>query len=410
MATTPNYDIDYNDKRLTDVKTTEQEALTNNSQTYDEMIGGVDERYQGIADTIQTNADKMAQVQQENTDFQIQQIEQQKQQAQKDYTKEQSGSYVDWQKQSNQYGANAEQMASQGMQGSGYSESSQVSMFNTYQNRVAVAREGLQKLIMNYDNNIQQAIIQNNSALAQIHSEASLKQAEILLEGFQYKNTLVQEKTNKELQLKQFYSNEYQNVLNQMNTENAMAENVRQFNEQQALEREQMQKSYELQLAELTEKKRQFDEEMARMKKLDDEEAKRKAEELRIASQQAQAQISKIKSEAKAYTIEDDVISGGGDIVTNSAYWNGARAENVGGYGYFSNGYQPKGIKIGNKTYELKSSGVQITFPTTDLWGNKKTVTQTVWMANGKYYYWEGRENKYKTAKYDSETGTFKTT
>ena len=166
MATTPNYDIDYEDKRLTDVTAKEQTDIAQSNQTYDDMIVNVDSQYQGLQDAIQTNADKMAQVQQDNTDFAIEKIEQQKDKAQKDYTKEQSGAYVDWQKQSNQYGVNAEQMASQGMAGSGYSESSQVGMYNTYQNRVAIARESLNNVMMNYNNNIKEAILQNNSAFS----------------------------------------------------------------------------------------------------------------------------------------------------------------------------------------------------------------------------------------------------
>ena len=106
--------------------------------------------------------------QQAQTDFAIEKIEQQKDQTQKDYTKEQSGAYVDWQKQSNQYGAEAEKMASSGLQNTGYSESSQVSMYNTYQNRVATAREVFSQAVLAYDNNIKEARLQNNAVLAEI--------------------------------------------------------------------------------------------------------------------------------------------------------------------------------------------------------------------------------------------------
>ena len=252
-TTTPNYAVDYEDKRLTDIKTEETTAIADNHSMYKEMIDDVDSQYKAVADQIQSNTDLMVGTQNANKDFQVKQIEQQKEQAQKDYTKEQSGAYTDWQKQSNQYGVNAEQMAMQGLAGSGYSESSKVAMYNQYQNRVAVARETLSKVIMNYDNNIQQAILQNNSTIAQIQSEASLKQAEILLEGFNQKNTLLQQQMEREMQLKSLYQNKWQSELDQINKENALAEEVRQaqirqeqWQEEQRIAQEQWQKQYDL--------------------------------------------------------------------------------------------------------------------------------------------------------------------
>ena len=408
-TTTPNYDINYDDERLVDVKTQEQTALTENEQLYGGMIENVDQYYTGLQEQSKEYADKQAQLQQENTDFAIEQINQQKDQAKKDYTKEQSGAYVDWQKQSNQYGAQAEQMASQGMAGSGYSESSQVGMYNTYQNRVAVARESLNKTMMNFDNNIQQAILQNNSALAEIYYNAHREQLELSLESFQYKNTLLIEQANKQQELKQFYSNEYQNVLNQMNTENAMAENVRQFNEQQALEREQMQKSYELQLAELAEKKRQFDEEMARLKKLDDEEAQRKAQELELQRRQVVAQEKEVQSKIDNLVIEKDPVVEDDpeakiekdpetkkQTTSNSnTFGNSASTMKKSDY-YFSNGYQPQ--YINNK--KLSKSGVTIGA----VFGSSLGLptSQNIWKAGAKYYVWDGSSRSYVdvTAKY----------
>lgn len=459
MATTPNYDIDYNDKRLTDVKDAEQNTLTQSGQTYDEMIGNVDSQYQGLQDAVQQNADKMAQSQQENTDFAIEKIEQQKDQAQKDYTKEQSGAYVDWQKQSNQYGANAEQMASQGLAGSGYSESAKVSMYNTYQNRVAIARESLDRIKENYDNMMNEARLQNNSALAQIYSEASIRQQEIALEGFAYKNSLVLEKANKELEIKQFYSNEYQNVLNQMNTENALAENVRQFNESQELEKQKLEQT----IAEFKEQIRQWEIEMERLKKLDEEEAKRKQEEIDLAKRemqlkeneynakygangtetvQARATQLAIDKEIQgnnnnnggvpsgyksanmtAKTLPSSVLKAYGLDGNETIYTSNNKYYAVGSDGVaveitkdftFSNGYQPKYLN----GYALSSVG---TISDVGLSGNSvvsflssdKQGTQKVWKAGADYYVWNGKTKSYvkvtsayKTAQEKKKTST----
>lgn len=250
---TPNYDIDYNDKRFTDVETEKTAAINESNGTYDGIIDQVDKFY---GDQIQASkdwADTQTKLQQEQTDFTIEKIEQQKDQTTKDYIKEQSGAYVDWQKQSDQYGANAEQMASAGLAGSGFSESSQVSMYNTYQNRVATAREVYNRAILNYDNAIKDARLQNNAILAEIAYTALTEQLTLATQGFRYKNDLIIEKANKKTELDNMYYQRWYNVLTQMNTENEQAEDVRQYNESMA------------------EEKRQFDEQMAESKRQHDE-------------------------------------------------------------------------------------------------------------------------------------------
>jgi hypothetical protein len=101
------------------------------------------------------------------------------------------------------------------------------------------ARESFNRAVLNYNNSITEARLQNNAVLAEIAAEALKEQLQLALQGFQYKNTLVQEKANKKMQIDSEYHSRYQDVLKQINTENAMAEEVRQFNEKMAFEREQ---------------------------------------------------------------------------------------------------------------------------------------------------------------------------
>ena len=183
--------INYEDERFGQVESDKQQAMTELEQSYAGIIGDADQYYQAQIDASKQWADKQQQLQQEQTDFTIEQIEQQKQQAAKDYTKEQSGAYVDWKKQSNQYGVAAEQQAAAGMAGTGFSESSQVSMYNTYQSRVATARESYNQAVLNYNNSIKEARLQNNSVLAEIAYQALQQQLELSLQGFQYKNQLI---------------------------------------------------------------------------------------------------------------------------------------------------------------------------------------------------------------------------
>ena len=233
------YAINYDDERFGQVESDKEQALTELENTYGGMIDESDKYFQEQIDASKQWADKQAQIQQEQTDFAIEKVEQQKEQTHKDYLKEQSGAYVDWQKQSNEYGAEAEKMASAGLAKTGFSESSQVSMYNTYQNRVAMARESYTRAVLNYDNAIKDARLQNNAALAEIAFKTLQEQLKLSLEGFQYKNNLLLEQSNKKLELENQYYQRYQDVLNQINTENALAEEIRQYNEQMAFQREQ---------------------------------------------------------------------------------------------------------------------------------------------------------------------------
>ena len=358
---TPNYDINYNDERFKTVEAEKQTALNNINDTYNNMINQSDKFYQDQIDAANNYANQQKELQQANTDFAIEKINQQKDQAKKDYIKEQTGAYVDWQKQSNQYGANAEQMASQGLTNTGYSESSQVSMYNTYQNRVGTARESYNRAVLNYDNSIKEAMLANNSQLAEIAYNALKTQLELSLQGFQYKNTLLETQINQQRDIDKDYYSRWQNVLSQMNTENQLKENIRQYETNLAYQKERD----------------------------------------KIADEQWQKEYN--LSLASRYS------SGGGgggsssggssdNYEVNTAYYQGKRADNVGNFGYFSNGYQPKGVLIGGTPCKLEPDG-QYTFTTYTLSGQKQIVTQTKWKAtkNGKTYnyYWDGRTNSY---------------
>ena len=153
-SATPNYEIDYNDERFINNNANYENDLADLNTTYDGMINNSDKYFNDQIQASKDWADKQAAIQQQQTDFAIEKIEQEKDKAYKDYAKEQSGAYVDWQKQSNKYGAQAEKMASSGLSNTGYSESSQVSMYNTYQNRVSTARESYNNAVLNYNNAI----------------------------------------------------------------------------------------------------------------------------------------------------------------------------------------------------------------------------------------------------------------
>lgn len=296
--TSSNYEPNYEDEQFkkVDADLTQREETI--KETYGGMIGKADKFYQDLADQSQKWADEQVALQQDQTDFAIEKIEQQKEQAYKDYLKEQSGAYVDWRKQSNQYGTEAEKMASAGLQNTGFSESSQVSMYNTYQSRVASAREVMSQAKLNYENNIQEAILQNNAAMAEIYANAYKEQLELALQGYLHNEQLTLEMNNKLDALNDTKWNRYQDVLTQMNTQNALKAEIDRYNDNQKWQTEQaeLDRNHQLQRDELN---RKFEAEQAELNKQHDFailEAKTKAEK-ELAEQEHQRAMEKLKKQ-----------------------------------------------------------------------------------------------------------------
>lgn len=254
------YAVNYEDERFKNVENEKNQRINEATNTYDDMINNSDRFYQDQINASKEWADKQSEIQQKQTDLAIEKIEQQKDKARKDYEKEQRASYVDYKKQVDPFSVDAEKMAANGLTNSGYSESSRVSMWNTYQNRYASAKESYNNAVLNYDNGIKDAQLANNSALAEIAYNSLQKQLELGLQGFQYKNTLIQQKQSELQQIDETYYNRYQNVLAQINREIDMQRDIdkaleehnrwqQEFDEQRAKnreEREQWKKEYAL--------------------------------------------------------------------------------------------------------------------------------------------------------------------
>lgn len=242
---TPTYKVDENDPRLTGINTEKNTELTKSDSLYDDQIKGVDTYTDKQINALDSWEKEQIKNQNAQTDFAIDKIEQNRDNARKDYLKEQSGAYVDWQKQSSKHGANAEAMAARGMGATGYSESSQVSMYNTYQNRVATAREAFIRADTEFQNDITAAKLANSSALAQIAFETLQKKLEVSLAGFQYKNTLIQAKAQARRDISQDYWSRYNAMYGNIHQENVLNENVRQYEKNFAEDQRQFNKSLE---------------------------------------------------------------------------------------------------------------------------------------------------------------------
>ena len=337
---------DLNDKRLTSVYDGMDDEIAETKAMHDDMIAENDATVQKGIDESKAWLENQQDLQNKQLDQQVKEIEQQKEQSQKDYIKEQSGAYVDWQKESSKYGAKEEQLAAAGLTGSGYHESTQVSLYNTYQNRVAVARESFERTKLNYDNAINEAKLQNSSILAEIAFEASKEQLTLTLEGLQYKNSLLLQKASAVQAIEDRYYNKWKDMLDQINTENALAQDQDQFEKQMEWEKEQ------------------FDALHGESEYTDDHGSGEYTGAMYITTDYFTGQIP------------SSTVSDGQE------------------YGTFSNKYQPKGIS-GHGA--VTKTGDTYKFETETLSGEKKEVEQNIWEAeDGTLWYWEGREMKYK--------------
>jgi hypothetical protein len=244
-------------------------------------------------------------------------------------------------------------------------------MYNAYQNRVSTARDAYNRAVLNYNNAIKDARLQNNSKLAEIAYQALQQQLELSLQGFQYKNNLILEQTNKKLEVDNMYYNRYQDVLEQINHENQMAEQVRQFN----LNYEQKVKEYE-------EGIRQFNEEIARLKKKDEEEHALAIQELELKKQQLEEEkrqfdqqmaASKKKSSGgskggtyKGNTGGNTVVTSNGKTGNTGAVMDGINQQSVLALGYgplSTEGVAQKvasgevtAVQVGNQIYVGKTN------------------------------------------------------
>ena len=256
-----NYTINYNDQRFKDVESQKQDALNNMNNTYNNMINNSDQYYNDMINAAEDYGQKQQEIQQANTDFAIEKIEQQKDYAKQDYEREQRGSYTDYAREVNPYGQNAEAAATSGIaRGSGVSESARIQAWSAYQGRIGQARQTYQRAVQEYDNGIKDAMLTNNAKLAEIAYQSLSKKLELGLNQFQYKNTLLGQQLEMQRTISNDYYTRWQNVLSQMNTENSLAEQIRQYNATQAENKRQFD-------AKMAEDKRQFNEQLKLQKK-----------------------------------------------------------------------------------------------------------------------------------------------
>lgn len=231
--------VNYEDERFKNLAVEKQTELDKYNQTYNDLISQREQLTQQQQNMVDEWKNTQTEIANNNLQHQVDLYNQQKEQANKDYQREASASYSDYLKEVDKYGVSRENVVANGLSNSGYAESSKVDMYNTYQNRLASARQSLNDIKLEFDNAIKEAQLSNNATLAELALQQMQQKLEIALEGFNYKDTATQNKLNWEYNINNNYYNRYQDVEDQINYENEQAEAIRQYNEQMAFQKEQ---------------------------------------------------------------------------------------------------------------------------------------------------------------------------
>ena len=173
-----------------------QNVLDAYEKNYNEQLTNYNDLMDQQQNYIDTWANTQRDTQQKQTDFNVGLINQAKQEAEKKTNAEIGNAYIDYQRGLNQFGGSAETLASQGLGGTGFAKNQDIAMNITYQNRVASAKSALQKANVDYNNQIQQALLTNDAALAEVALKQMQQSYQLALQGFEYKTTLQHNRLN----------------------------------------------------------------------------------------------------------------------------------------------------------------------------------------------------------------------
>ena len=339
------------DERLAAINQQRQEAINQSNSMYEGLLND----NQNIFNQSNQYAEQYEQTQNNALDqqlaFQEELINQQKQEAQKNMEAEQKRAQNDYMAFVNPYGVQAESQASSGLLNSGVSETSKIGGFNTYQNRLATANKAMQDAFTQYNNDINEARLNNDVQKAQNALTKLQMQLEASQNFYSNKATISQNQLSNNQALDSEYYNRYQTEYNNIQAEKEREEAIRQFNEQLALQKQEL---------------------------------------------EYQKQISSTLTDGSGSSLTGSTSANGRTIAANP--YTGTINPDA-QYGVFEwsenpgTGYQPNNVG----GVPLSKSGLKVR----DVFYNAVGTSgadmsnQSIWQANGKFYVWDGSQNDY---------------
>nr|DAP29526.1 MAG TPA: hypothetical protein [Caudoviricetes sp.] len=121
----------------------------------------------------------------QQTKIQTDELNREKEKIDKDVDKTNQSLYSNWQKQTNQYGVQAEQLAQQGLANSGYAETTKTALYNTYQKNVTDTLNNARDLKSDYDFKIAQARQQGSVQQAQAAVDLYAQRLQLLTQNYE---------------------------------------------------------------------------------------------------------------------------------------------------------------------------------------------------------------------------------
>ena len=351
------------DERLAQIEKEKQQALQDSNNKYEGLLQDNQNLY---------NQQNAYAEQYEQKEIARQNKETEEKKARNDYF-----NYI------NPYGVQAESFASNGLLNSGVSETAKLGGYNTYQNRLASANKVMQDAFVQYDNDMNEARLNNDVQKAQNALAKLQMQLEYSENFYNQKSTLTQNQLSNNQSLNSEYYNRYNTEYNNIQQEKAREEAIRQWE------------------AEMAEKQRQFDAQMEYQKQQDT-----------LAQQNWEREFAETKNKTysvdntKNYVLDDNNptnsignISQNGLTIASNPYTGTINKDAK--YGVFEwsenkgSGYQPNnidGVPLSKSKYKMKDiySGAIKSSAT-----GKSMANQSIWEVNGNYYVWDGGINDY---------------
>lgn len=122
------------------------------------------------------------------TQMNVDALERNKQEIDQQAKKTNQGLYTEYKKASNPYGVNAEQTYARGLGNSGYAETTQTNLYNTYQKNVTNTINNAQKLKSDFDFQISQARQNGDITLAQNALQIYMQKMQLLTQEYELRN------------------------------------------------------------------------------------------------------------------------------------------------------------------------------------------------------------------------------
>lgn len=149
----------------------------------------LDNLYNQQSKALETQKNMQKQIIDKQTDVEVNRMNTEKADYDKEATKEAKGLYANYQKASSNYGAEAELRAERGLNNSGYAESSQVNLYNEYQRNVTEVMNTTNELKAKVDLAINEAYANADIQKAQAELELYKQQAQLALQTYEYKQS-----------------------------------------------------------------------------------------------------------------------------------------------------------------------------------------------------------------------------